>query len=115
MDIDSRATLTKDLTDLRGCGRDHLDTLTVYPSHALRMLQVMTCGGRLELVYPSEGLFDLAGLWRFSLFGLRRRFWPRFEWWGKLIAVRLSIGDDVPAAVDLVDSCFASVFGIKGH
>lgn len=114
MDLESRTILAKDLVALRDCGRNRLDTLSLYPSTEMRILQVMAARGTLELVYPSEGLFDVR-ISRFVLFGLKRKRRPRFEWWGnRIIAVRLKLGTDVDTVVEAVDSCFTFVFGVEG-
>jgi hypothetical protein len=74
----------------------------------------MACGGDLELVFPSNGKFDVIGISRFCAFALGRRLWPRFEWWGNLLAVRVNLGRDVDVAIEIIDACFGSIFHVVG-
>jgi hypothetical protein len=106
--------LLRDLDALRNCGRDRLDTLSLYPRTTRHILQVMASRGRLELVYPANGVFDVVGISRFCGYALGNRLIPRFEWWGRFVAVRITLRGEIEAAVDQIDACFGHVFGLRG-
>jgi hypothetical protein len=71
--------------------------------------------GTFTLDYVQAGWLDLFGPMRFKAFCKAQRLATEKRRWGKERGVRARIGSDTTRATEVIDGCFAAVFGISGQ